>query len=118
VYSQTISVLYHTVELNETSQCCATLDMLYEHPEIARHVQKLVVRQEPRPEPRNISSSTLRGFSYGVPSRVCAAVKRVANRLDALQCFVWGGEDYPTEDDIWLVLRQSYVPLPRFLRVC
>lgn len=89
--------------------------MLYEHPNIARHVQKLVVRHGTCPKvPQSVSSSATHGFSYTNPSYVCAAVKRVAIRLDALQTFVWGGEDYPWDDDIWLVLRQSYVPFPRF----
>jgi hypothetical protein len=86
--------------------------MLYEHPGVARHVQKLVVRQGSCSQPKNFTSSTLRGFSYAVPSHVCAAVKRAAAKLDALQSFIWGGEDYPSEDDIWFVLRQSYVPFP------
>ena len=113
MYSQTIGALYHTVELNETAQCCTTLDMLYEHPDIARHVQKLVVLRGGSSEPQSVASSSIRGFSYADPSFVCAAVKRVATRLDALQSFIWGGEDYPWDDDIWLVLRQSYVPFPR-----
>lgn len=116
VYSLAISALYHTVELNEADQCCTTLDMLYKHPGIARHVQKLVVRHSQGPQPRNLAPSTLRGFSYAVPSHVCAAVKRAAAKLDALQCFIWGGEDYPSEDDMWFVLRQSYVPFPRSFR--
>lgn len=101
------------MELNETAQCCTTLNMLYEHPNIARHVQKLIVRHEGYAKaPQSVGST--RGFSYAEPSYVCAAVKRVATRLDALQSFVWGGEDYPWDDDIWLVLRRSYVPFPRF----
>jgi hypothetical protein len=122
VYSQTIGALYHTVELNGAAQCCTTLDMLHQHPGIARHVQKLVVRQGGCPDPRTVRSPVIRGFSYADPSHVCAAVKRVAARLDALQSFTWGGEDYPWDDDVWLVLRQSYVPLPSFpsrvLNVC
>jgi hypothetical protein len=115
MYSQTISVLYHTVELNETAQCCTTLDMLYEHPDIARHVQKLVVRQEGSPQiTQNGSLSAARDFSYADPNCVCVAVKRAATRLDALQSFVWGGVDYPWDDDIWLVLRQSCVLSPCF----
>lgn len=105
------------VELTETAQCCTTLDMLYEHPDIARHVQKLLTRQgsNSRVLPR-VGSPFIRDFSYGDPGYVCAAVKRVATRLDVLQSFVWGGEDYPWDDDVWLVLRQSCVPSPRFLR--
>ena len=111
VYSQTIGALYRTVELNETDQCCTTLDMLYQHPDIARHVQKLVVRQGTCPDHQHGAgpSSPFRLFSRLASSRVCAAVKRVAGRLDALQSFVWGGEDYPSDDDIWLVLRKSCV---------
>ena len=91
--------------------------MLYEHPDIARHVQKLVVRQGGNLQvPQNGGSSAVRGFPYADPSCVCVAVKRAATRLDALQSFVWGGEDYPWDDDIWLVLRQSCVTFPRFLR--
>jgi len=91
--------------------------MLYEHPEIARHVQKLVVRQGRNLQvPKIDGPSAVPGFSYADPSCVCVAVKRVATRLDALQSFVWGGEDYPWDDDIWLVLRQSCVPFPLFLR--
>lgn len=117
IYSQTISALYRTAELTETAQCCTTLDMLYRHPEIARHVQKLVVRQGGGPDsPASAGSSPIRGPSYADPSYVCAAVKRVATRLDALHSFIWGGEDYPWDDDIWFVLRRSYVPSPRFLR--
>ena len=63
-------------------------------------------------------SSVIRAFSSPIPSRLCAAVKRAAVNLDALHSFVWGGQDYPVEDDIWLVLRQSYVPFPRFHRAC
>lgn len=90
--------------------------MLYEHPGIARHVQKLVVRQGGCPgAPKTIGSSATRRSSDPDPSHVCAAVKRVATKLDALQTFIWGGEDYPLDDDIWLVLRQSYAPSPRSL---
>ena len=91
--------------------------MLYQHPEIARHVQELVVRQEGSHEvSKNMESSAVRRSFYAGPSCVCVAVKRVATKLDALQSFVWGGEDYPWDDDIWLVLRQSCVPFPPFLR--
>ena len=112
VYSLTIGALYHTVELNSADQCCTTLNMLCEHPGVARHVQKLAVRQGSRSQSKNVSSSPLRGFSYAIRSHVCTAVKRAAARLDALQSFVWGGEDYPLEDDIWFVLRQSCVSFP------
>ena len=114
MYSQTISALYHTVELNETDQCRTTLEMLYKHPDIARHVQKLVVRQRSPSEPPGVAPHSFRGVSHMIPNPVCAAVKRAATKLDALQSFVWGGEDYPSEDDIWLVLRKSCVPFPRF----
>lgn len=108
IYSQTISVLYRTVELDGTAQSCITLDMLYEHHDIARHVQKLVVRQGGSPDPsQSTGSPTVQ--AYADPSYVCTAVKRVATRLDALRCFIWGGEDYPWDDDIWLVLRRSCV---------
>ena len=117
IYSYTISALYRTVELNRTSQCCATLDMLYEHPDIARHVQKLVVRQGGCPgTPRSVDSFPTCASSHADSDHVCAAVKRVATRLDALQTFVWGGEEYPLDDSIWLALRESYVPFPRSFR--
>ena len=117
MYSWTISALYHTVELNETVQCCITLDMLDKHPNIARHVQKLVLRHGGGlKSPQSVNSSAHRGFSYPGPSYVCAAVKRAARRLDALRSFVWGGEDYPWDDDIWHILRKSCVLSPRFFR--
>jgi hypothetical protein len=122
VYAQTIGTLYRTVELNETVQCCTTLDMLYRHPDIARHVRKLVVRQGGRPDNHIATGSTptFRLFSHLASSRVCAAVKRAAARMDALQSFVWGGEECPSEDDVWLVLRESCVRLsPSFTsRAC
>lgn len=91
--------------------------MLYEHPDIARHVQKLVVRQGGNLHvPKNDRSSPFPDFSYADPGCVSVAVKRVATRLDALRSFVWAGEDYPWDDDIWLVLRQSCVSFPRLLR--
>lgn len=109
------------MELNETVQCCTTLDMLYRHPHIARHVQELAVRQERSQElPKTVTSISPHGLSYADPSCVCVAVKRVAIGLDALRSFVWGGHDYPLDDDIWLVLRKSCVSfsLPCLLRMC
>jgi len=89
--------------------------MLYERPHIARHVQKLVVRHGGYTKvPTSVALSSIRSSPIVDPSHVCAAVKRVAKRLDALQSFIWGGEDYPWDDDIWLILRTSCVDLSSF----
>ena len=78
--------------------------MLHRQPGIARHVKKLTLRPDfvsPRFIPNKSSPPNAR--------LVTAAIKRTASCLDALQTFVWVGEEYPTEDDIWFVLRTSYV---------
>lgn len=69
------------------------------------------MRQERTQEiPKTVASVSPHGLAYADPSCVCVAVKRVATGLDALRSFVWAGQDYPLDDDIWLVLRQSCVP--------
>jgi hypothetical protein len=80
--------------------------MLHKHPEIARHVRKLVVRLE-TPPPRFMSSSTVTAWDALFASR---RVKMAAPCMDALSTFVWAGEIYP-EDDMWEVLRTSCVLL-------
>lgn len=73
-----------------------TLTMLANRGDIARHVRKLVVRPDG-------------GKKYGAyPASgvaVSAAVKKAARKLDALNTFVWDGDEMPACDEMWLQLR-------------
>lgn len=74
--------------------------MLANRGDIARHVQKLVVRPDG-------------GKKYGAYPvsgvAVSAAVSRAAWKLDALNTFVWDGEEMPPCDDVWFELRMLWV---------
>lgn len=100
MYSQVISTIYDVVELRQTDHCCNTLDMLGRHPEIARHVRKLVLR----PKDTLARFTTFKGAI--VDARLVAdAVKGVAPQLDALHSFIWAGEECPVQDDMWHALK-------------
>ena len=40
---------------------------------------------------------------------VSSAVRRAAQHLEVLRCFVWDGEELPPYDDMWFALRISCV---------
>lgn len=72
--------------------------MLSNHPDIARHVQKLLVRFSTGPRARSIDCN-----SYIVSS----LVQRLAHTLDALHTFIWDADEIPQRDDMWFALRIS-----------
>jgi radical SAM superfamily enzyme with C-terminal helix-hairpin-helix motif len=78
------------VVLVGVEQCTQTLEMLFRHPQAARHVRKLIVRTGTR------------------GSVVSSMIRKVAVRLDALNTFEWDGEEMP-EEDIWFALRMLCV---------
>jgi hypothetical protein len=103
VYGKVIGAIYREVELQQPG-CCITLDMLSKNPEIARHVRKLVIR------PDAVTSLFLPNKYSPIDAHLVAlALKRAAPCLDAMHTFVWAGEEYPPEDDIWSVLKTQCV---------
>ncbi|KAF9227209.1 hypothetical protein BS17DRAFT_793737 [Gyrodon lividus] len=90
--------LYSDVQLDNAEQCYATLSMLNHHPDIARHVQKLVIRFSANSP---IHSQDLIGCM------VSSWVQRLASNLDALHTFIWDAEEIPQCDDMWFALRMS-----------
>ncbi|KAI0930452.1 hypothetical protein AcV5_007159 [Taiwanofungus camphoratus] len=101
VYCKVIPAVYASVELQGPAQCEATLGMFQRCPEIARHVQKLVVRPEKLPNRKR--RKLLRAWdNAGTVSRLVAAAAR---RLDVLQVFEWDGEDMLPDDRMWADLR-------------
>lgn len=100
-----IPAVYASVELQGPAQCEATLGMFQRCPEIARHVQKLVVRPEKLPNRKR--RKLLRAWdNAGTVSRLVAAAAR---RLDVLQVFEWDGEDMLPDDRMWADLRLQCV---------
>jgi hypothetical protein len=73
--------------------------MLYQRPDIARHVQKLVIRPQTKWKKSTMQENCV----------IAAAVRRAAGSLDALKTFVWDGEDMCPYDDMWFGLRMLYV---------
>lgn len=72
--------------------------MLNNHPDIARHVQKLLVR----------FSTGLRAPSIDYNGYIVSSiVQRLAHSLDALHTFIWDADEIPQRDDMWLALRIS-----------
>lgn len=100
-----VGLLYASVELCQADHCVDTLGMLAKHPEIARHVQRLVVK--PGSPPRSFLGLRKAGGLFLDEYRVANAVKAVAPRLDALGVFVWAGEECPMVDDMWRALRMQ-----------
>jgi hypothetical protein len=72
--------------------------MFSRRPEIARHVRSLVVRPD-------------QDRRYGpVSGRVVSlAVRNAAVHLDAMNKFVWDGEEMPYYDDMYVLISSSYV---------
>ena len=70
--------------------------MLNHRPDIARHVQKLLVRFSTGPGTRSIDW-------YMVSS----LVHRLAHTLDVLHTFIWDADEIPQRDDMWFALRMS-----------
>ena len=90
IFTGVVPCLYEIVVLVGVEQCIQTLEMLFRHPDIARHVRKLVVRTGTN------------------GSDISSVVRKVALRFDALNTFEWDGEEMP-EEDIWFALRMLYV---------
>lgn len=72
--------------------------MLIDHPDIARHVQKLLIRFSEIPKARSINCN---GYI------ISALVQRLAHSLDALHTFIWDADEIPQRDDMWFALRIS-----------
>ena len=75
--------------------------MLARRADIARHVQKLVVR----PDSCDVNEEK----RIERAEEVCTALRRAACTLDALNTFVWDGEEMPACDEVWLELRMLWV---------
>ncbi|KAF8134522.1 hypothetical protein EV363DRAFT_1160578 [Boletus edulis] len=91
-------ILYSDVQLVDLEQCYSTLTMLNHRPDIARHVQKLLVRFSTAH-----STPSVEHDGY----RVSSLVHSLAHSLDALHTFVWDAEEIPRRDDMWFALRLS-----------
>ncbi|KDQ55840.1 hypothetical protein JAAARDRAFT_37263 [Jaapia argillacea MUCL 33604] len=112
IFSYVIPALYSSVTLESPDQCSVTLSMLASNPHIARHVRKLVVRPSSSPGQGFLSSSyqygrRMRSYSPVDGYLVAAAVRQAARHLDALNVFIWDGEDGPPYDDMWFALRMG-----------
>lgn len=100
IFSQTrclflglLPALYDNVVLDTFDQCEATLSMLNQRPDVARHIQKLVIR----------FASTLTKHSF----RVSDLVRTLAPKLDGLNTFIWDAEEMPQCDEMWFALQMS-----------
>lgn len=71
--------------------------MLARRPDIARHVQELIVR------PRSKTWATHGLIENMIASK--AVLELATRRLDALTTFAWDDEELPYHDDMWFALR-------------
>ncbi|EIW83192.1 hypothetical protein CONPUDRAFT_89162 [Coniophora puteana RWD-64-598 SS2] len=99
LFANLYSALYAYVHLNSVTQCTSTLAMLCRRPDIARHVRKLFISLG------HESSTGQIGLidGYNVSSHLIKA----ARTLDALNTFVWDGDEIPPYDDVWWALRNN-----------
>ncbi|KAK0242499.1 hypothetical protein EDD85DRAFT_292416 [Armillaria nabsnona] len=93
-----ISRLYRNVDLKTSKQCKVVLSMLLKHPDLARHVTKLIVH------PNNIEW-TATDVSLN-ESGVVDLLVRAIRYMPSLHTFFWDGVEMP-DDYLWLVLRNS-----------
>ena len=125
--------LYSRIVLRGPTQCLRTLEMLHAHPARARHVRALSLCPDSdsdscltccagagvghhhyhhRPAPAaGAAGATSRWGRSVLPDgyAVSSAVRRAAQHLEVLRCFVWDGEELPPYDDMWFALRISCV---------
>ncbi|KAK0206282.1 hypothetical protein DFS33DRAFT_1257650 [Desarmillaria ectypa] len=92
------SRLYRNVDLKTNGQCKVVLSMLLKHPDMARHVTKLIVH------PNNIEW-TATDVSLN-ESEVVDLLIRTVRFMPSLHTFFWDGVEMP-DDYLWLVLRNS-----------
>lgn len=90
--------MYDDVHLNTLPQCEATLAMLDRNPFIARHIQKLSIR---------LTCTSGKRSSALKHSTVSDLVQKLANKLDALNTFIWDADEASQYDDMWFALRMS-----------
>lgn len=91
------AALYLSVTLTSADQCTTTLAMLVRRPDIARHVQELIVRPRSR-------KWLNRGFTDNMVASK-AVLDVASRRLEALTTFAWDDEELPYHDDMWFALR-------------
>ncbi|CAL1706879.1 unnamed protein product [Somion occarium] len=101
IYPKALPSIYAHVQLQGLPQCEATLQMLKHSPDIARHVQSLVIRPEYRRQGRK--PEYIR--TWNNPHVASVLVTAAAPKMDALQSFVWDGEDTLPDDRMWDILR-------------
>ncbi|KAG7448961.1 uncharacterized protein BT62DRAFT_887406 [Guyanagaster necrorhizus] len=98
MHSLLVSHLYRNVDLKTSRQCKVVLGMLLKHPDIARHVTKLIVH------PNNIEWTAI-DVSLN-ESGVVDLLIRAVRYMPSLHTFFWDGVEMP-DDHLWLVLRNS-----------
>lgn len=96
IYYNIMALLYKRVALDSAAQCMHTLDMLARCPNVASHVQALILR------PGN-GEIGLGGTRF----TVAEMTSRLARSLSALHTFIWDAEEMPPYDYMWLALRSS-----------
>ncbi|KAI0058697.1 hypothetical protein BV25DRAFT_1890725 [Artomyces pyxidatus] len=112
IFQDLIPALYANITLRDAPQCVHTLDMLFAHPDRARHIRTLCVRPDAQEGPprRPVWGRKVLQDGYSVS----AAVRRTAMYLEVLRSFIWDGEELPPYDDMWFALR-VFCPSLRFI---
>ncbi|KAK0468083.1 uncharacterized protein EV420DRAFT_1259714 [Desarmillaria tabescens] len=93
-----VSRLYRNIDLKTNRQCEVVLSMLLKHPDMARHVTKLIVH------PNNIEWTAMDVALS--ESEVVDLLVRAIRYMPSLHTFFWDGVEMP-DDYLWLVLRNS-----------
>ncbi|KII92598.1 hypothetical protein PLICRDRAFT_172671 [Plicaturopsis crispa FD-325 SS-3] len=98
IMASVVPLLYASVVVSGGEQASATLGMLARRPDVARHVTRLAVRT---------CKDQKRCFGQCDGYVASAAVRQAARHMDALNTFMWDGEEAPPYDDMWFALRMS-----------
>ncbi|TRM69371.1 hypothetical protein BD626DRAFT_473844 [Schizophyllum amplum] len=98
IYGSVTPVLYRRVVLTSFDKCCTTLNMLGRRPDIARHVQDLLVSPRSPQRARHVFSDS------AVISDMVRSLA-ASETLLALSKFTWADEELPFYDDMWFALR-------------
>ena len=84
-------------------QCKITLRFLVNHPQISQKVESLIVR----PNWLSLEWLTTEDVDEFVVTKL---IEDLAPYLPNLKTFMWDGFEMPVNDQLWVKLRNSYVP--------
>ncbi|KAF8163906.1 hypothetical protein K438DRAFT_1775809 [Mycena galopus ATCC 62051] len=98
--------LYRTVTLDSSRACVSGLAMLRKHPDLCVYIRTLILR------PNYAVMCWPRTDGPLCETRFASMIEELADRLENLEKFVWGGTELPP-DKLWATLRRACPMLTR-----